>query len=88
MRQEFKILLGLAKQQKKSAEDTNTKTSWKFCESAAVLAAEELRRSHLTSNWFHQTWKLHCYLIWCLSGSNDQEDNLKIASSFFVEDFL
>ena len=37
-------------------------------ECEALLKAEDVRMSHLTSNWFHQTWKLHCYLVFCLSG--------------------
>ena len=41
----------------------------KLDETVALLAAEQVRSRHLTSNWFHQTWKLHCYLVFCLSGS-------------------
>ena len=51
-------------------------------ECVAQLAAEETRRSHLTINWFHQTWKLHCYLIFCLSGSKEEFNNTyKLASA-------
>ena len=41
-------------------------------ECAALLKATEVRMSHLTSNWFHQTWKLHCYLVFCLGGSGEE----------------
>ena len=58
-------------------------------ECVAQLAAEETRRSHLTTNWFHQTWKLHCYLIFCLSGSKEEFNiTYKLASASFNEDFL
>ena len=61
----------------------------KLHECVALLAAEETRRSHLTSNWFHQTWKLHCYLVFCLSASKEESNNCyELASAFFNEDFL
>ncbi len=31
-------------------------------------AAAGLFLRHLTSNWFHQTWELHCYLVQAASG--------------------
>lgn len=35
----------------------------RFRETTALLDADQSRSRHLASNWFHQTWKLHCYLI-------------------------
>lgn len=48
----------------------------KVYECVALLKAEDGRMSHLTSNWFHQTWKLHCYLVFCLCGSMQYKELL------------
>jgi len=60
----------------------------KFSETIALLADEQGRSRHLTSNWFHQTWKLHCYLVFCQSGNNKSHNKKYMAHEFFVEDFL
>ena len=60
-------------------QSLNWPKPWRTCgfyECVSLLNSEELRMGHLTSNWFHQTWKLHCYLVFCLSGSIQPPQNI------------